>query len=434
MYGTEILLICLVVLALAGRLIEKFKTNLSSEVRRAKEENSKLKNSNQNTKLFYLIFAILLFSGLSIFWAGDKTLAFYYWLKLFEGVGLFWLIANSSRLARLPTRLDGQARGWLAYLQGLTGRPADKFKLALIASGLIQALFGLYQFLTLSSFSSKWLGLAVVDPRIPGTSVIEFLDQRWLRAYGSLPHPNILGGWLAVCLLLVVLGLFQLNKKIARQQIISKQEYALNIFYWFSAVIIFAGLVVSFSRSAWLGFGLGFGYLLFYALLKKLKTEKTALLKLSAVFIVVFTLFTFSFPYQLITTRFSFTEPLEKYSLDQRLAGYLEAKQLLEQQPVLGAGIGNYTKILQKLVPAKPGWYYQPVHNWYWLALTELGLVGFLLFAFLIFSLFKRADSFSRTLLIALLVMGLFDHYLWSLYFGVCLWWLIWGLTYNSRK
>ena len=43
-----------------------------------------------------------------------------------------------------------------------------------------------------------------------GTSVVETvgadgLGERWLRAYGGLDHPNILGGILAVALLLFII-------------------------------------------------------------------------------------------------------------------------------------------------------------------------------------------------------------------------------------
>ncbi len=37
-----------------------------------------------------------------------------------------------------------------------------------------------------------------------GTAVIEFVDGRFLRVYGSLSHPNILGGWLVLGLVAVI--------------------------------------------------------------------------------------------------------------------------------------------------------------------------------------------------------------------------------------
>ena len=84
---------------------------------------------------------------------------------------------------------------------------------------------------------------------------------------------------------------------------------------------------------------------------------------------------------------------------------------------------------LQKIKPNQWVWAYQPVHNWYLLTLGELGVMGLLLLLILLFHFFKSAGAASRSLLILLLTIGLFDHYLWSLYFGLIFVWLILALT-----
>ncbi len=393
LYGTEILLALLVILAIIVRF----------------NGHREASSAGRSEPVALTIIVIVAYSALSIIWASDKTLAAQGLLRIVEGIGLFWLVTKSTPMAH----------EWLT----------NKLKLALVFSGLIQGCLAIYQFFTQSTFAFKWLGLSLNDIREPGTSAIEFLDERWLRAYGAFPHPNILGGFLAICLLVAIMGLWQLKERIKESGEIKRQDYWLNIFYWASIVVIFTGLLFSFSRSAALALIIGFIYLTVLAVRKKMKFGLLVNLKAAMVFLVIVGLFLASFPYQLLTSRLDPQARLEKWSLQQRLTALGQAKEIVKEHPLLGVGVGNYTKVIKDKIIDAPGWYYQPVHSWYWLVITELGLVGFLLFAFLIVNLFKRTDLFSRSLIIALLIIGLFDHYLWSLYFGIMLWWLVWAIA-----
>lgn len=397
LYGTEILLASLVVLMIIRRFSRHREARLAG----------------RSDPVTLTILTIIAYSALSILWATDKALAAQGLLRIIEGAALFWLIADNVK-----------HNAWLK----------DKLKLSLIGAGLVEGALAIYQFFTQSTFAFKWLGLSFIDAREPGTSAIEFLDERWLRAYGALPHPNILGGFLAVCLLVATVGLWSLKERMRESAEIKRQDYWLNLFYWFSIVIMFAGLLFSFSRSGALALIIGFIYLTVIAIRKKMKFGLLVNLKSALVFLAIVGIFLAGFPYQLLTTRLDPTARLEKWSLEQRLTSFNQAKEMFKQQPILGVGLGNYTKIIKDKITDAPGWYYQPVHSWYWLALTELGVIGFLLFAFLIVNLWRRTDVISRSLIIALLILGLFDHYLWSLYFGVMLWWLIWSVSLDQKE
>lgn len=408
LYGTEILLAVLLVLAVIRRFSRQREP---SEARRG-------------DPVVLTALAIIAYSALSILWATDKTLAAQGWLRIAEGAVLFWLIAESVK-----------SNFWLPPSPfGLRRTSADKLKLYLIGAGLVQGGLAIYQFFTQSTFAFKWLGLSFIDAREPGASAIEFLDERWLRAYGALPHPNILGGFLAICLLVAIMGLWQLKERIKESAEITKQNYWLNLFYWFSIVIMFAGLLFSFSRSGALALIIGFIYLTVIAIRKKMKLGLMVNLKSAVVFLAIVGIFLAGFPYQLLTTRLDPQARLEKWSLEQRLTAQTQAKEIVKDHLLLGIGLGNYTKVIKDKITDAPGWYYQPVHSWYWLVLTELGIIGFLLFAFLIVNLWRGTDVISRSLIIALLILGLFDHYLWSLYFGTMLWWLVWGVSFGQKE
>ena len=398
LYGTEIILIAVLCLGLfsyvskrgRGQLVNDFKAELKS---------------------FWLLLVLLaVWSAVAIGWSADKQLAWYAWLKLVEGIGLFWLI-NKFQISNFKFQISN----------------------ILIASGLGQSILGIYQFLTQSTFAFKWLGLALNKTEELGTSVVEFADERWLRAYGSLPHPNIFGGFLAVCLVLVILNLWQLNRRLALERPVAKKHYYLNLFYWLALILIGFGLIISFSRSAWLGFGVVFIFLFFRSLFKKLKTERIVNLKAAAAFIMLAVMFLASFPPALITTRFKGQTRLERLSLIERQAALEQSRDILMTSWQLGAGPGNYLIELRRLQPDLYWWQFQPVHNVYLMVLAELGIIGLALFVLIIVFVLKNRSGYC-SLLFVLLLIALFDHYLWTLYFGAMLWWLVLAFSYKSER
>src|SRR3989338_3364958 len=106
---------------------------------------------------------------------------------------------------------------------------------------IIPCLLGWFQVLTGSSPSMKWLGLAAQNSTVLGTSVVEIGTERLLRAYGSFPHPNIFGGYLAVAIFLLFWFL------------VTKRKERVSFWLLFCLILFSSTLVITFSRSAWLG-------------------------------------------------------------------------------------------------------------------------------------------------------------------------------------
>ncbi|MBU1130789.1 O-antigen ligase family protein [Patescibacteria group bacterium] len=423
LYGTEVLLIILLLLALTRFFISpEFKFQIPNSPSASSgpvgklqiNSKSKIQNPKQFSKLlFWSIVILVIWSTLTISWSLDKGLAWYGWLKLAEGVALFWLITNQSQTTRT---IANQSRIFL-----------KTFSHALIASGVAQALLGISQFMRQTNISAnKWLGMSWLDPTETGASVIEFLDMRWLRAYGSLPHPNILAGFLVICLLLVIINLWRHDHKVTNIKEVGARRGAhlLNSFYWLSAVIIFLGLLVTFSRGAWLAFIICFASGFIYWLVKKSRIIIKLNITLLIIFCLTFAFVWVSYPTQLFTTRFNPEARLEKKSMEQRTAGYQQALILLKENSVLGLGINNYTLALYQKDSRWPGYAYQPVHDAGLLTLVELGIPSLLLFVMIIISALKKKSEYIL-LLLAILILGLFDHYLRSFYFGIMLWWLV---------
>ncbi|PIS42693.1 MAG: hypothetical protein COT24_02200 [Candidatus Kerfeldbacteria bacterium CG08_land_8_20_14_0_20_40_16] len=391
LYGLDILLLFLVIL----RIII------------GAEKKHFLISSKNSVSFWYILFGFLAIGFLSVYWAGDSSLALYGFVKLAEGIILFWLITTS--------------------VFKLT-----KISIAYVFAAVAQSLVGIYQFVFQSSFGSKWLGMNSLEIAASGTSVIETSTNRFLRAYGSFPHPNILAGFLLIGLFLII-GLYLQTKR--------KERHFLILV---GLVIIVAGFFCTFSRAAWLVFGISLFFLLGVVDPRKYFREwHRSILKLVGVVAMVFLVFALLYP-QTIITRFSLQERLEKLSISQRTNYYQDAFNLIQKHPLSGVGLNNYTLAVNYEVDSSlSGQEYQPVHNVYLLVLSELGIFGLLIFLFLIFQVLKEGwralvrRSFPNSdnwfsvylvILIAVFILFLFDHYFWTLSVGIMLFWLMVGL------
>ncbi len=170
-----------------------------------------------------------------------------------------WLLATLACLAVLGTlsalwapmpltTLYHSARLWVLLVLYLIIATTPEARGALLwgiaLSGALQAGIGIAQFVNQATFGLTDLGEVLVRPEWSGASVITVGGWRILRAYGLTQHPNVLGGFLAVATL-VGAGLVLSQR--GRRSVLAIALTGLN----------FAGLLFSFSRSAWVGLAVG---------------------------------------------------------------------------------------------------------------------------------------------------------------------------------
>ncbi len=277
---------------------------------------------------------------------------------------------------------------------------------ALFFGILFCAIIGMVQFFTQERFSSVLLGMHAAPVFEAGTSVVVDATGRWLRAYGLFAHPNIFGGSM-------VLGLF-----VCTQLLLSYTKKTTQGFLLFAGGICSVGLYLSYSRSAWLAaMVLGIALLLHIQVREKIKT-------LFLIYCVVWGILTALLPSLMLTRMFP-VRMHETASLHERIAGGEEALHLIAQAPVLGVGIGHYTQALQQYMPDMPIWYYQPVHMVPLLFLAEWGIVGLLLVAALLIYFCVSQKITQKVawsmLLVPVVPIMLFDHYLYSSFAGLLL-------------
>jgi O-antigen ligase len=380
--------------------------------------------------LWTAILALLVIIGCSAIFANRSEVVIYSVRTLLIAIILWWLVQQP----------------WVHL----------RFLLACFLGGaMLQALFGIGQFIAQSSLVSSWLGLASHDPASAGTAVVEAGGMRLLRAYGSLPHPNILGGYLAVALLVafgfylrvyddVRHGFATWTRENVRRHVEGRRWYARQAWRIVGILavltILTVGLLLTFSRSAWLGFGAGW-FVMFFSLLVlkwqwgwQLWAKWTFFLGVVATFVVLAVPSAF-------TARTTVEGRLEEQSISARQQLFTDAYDLLKLEPLRGVGYGNMVvAVYDRLSRARPNVFdYQPVHNTYLLSTVELGVIGGLVFLTLLLialrtslvSLFQQRNWVAVTSLATvccLLVIGLFDHYLWTLPAGAGLLWLVLGV------
>lgn len=385
-----------------------------------KNRKSVMQKVKKHKWIWIFVFLFLVYSALSILWSPVQEVSLYKALRLLQ-VGIFGLVLATSAL-----------RSRALYL-------------VIIAGGLVQGLWALEQFFLQIIPASTVLGIAEQNPIELGVSVIEYLDQRWLRAYGSLSHPNMLGGFLALAGI-VVSGWFfsayeQMSKFIGKWEEVTVAQ--LKPIRWqilaslSGFIFVLLGLFLSFSRSAWLGFSIGWAILFLAVVIKSKKGNRKLFVlagaKLILTGVVLFGALNFIFG-PLWATRIQGENRLAQVSATERSSLFEEAKTIIHLHPFLGVGIGAYEAVLMDLYPDKPIYTYQPVHNTWLLLWAELGIIGILLFfcwlALLLEGLKRLVDKNRRiridqailfACIISIGLIAYFEHFFWTLPFGLLL-------------
>jgi len=414
LYGVDILLL----IVLLFFIIQKILNPKSETLNKFKIQNSKFKINYY----WWIVAGLELFVFISIFFSVDTWAAVYGYFKFLFGVGLMWLIFKADY---------SKAKLILSFILGAS----------------VQALIGIWQFFSQSDFASKWLGVALHKVDVSGTSVIETIDgARFLRAYGGMDHPNILGGLLIVAMLfLILLGINSKHETLNTKQIKNSNSKIQNIIflisYYLLLIILAIGLFVSFSRTAWIGLMVGLAFFLFLAIIKRDLTKQKVILQSILVIGICFFLLFIKYE-NLVTTRFSNEASLEAKSNSERIESIDISFEIIKSNIFFGAGIGNYAINMNKMFDNFSNYIYQPVHNVYFLVLAEIGIfgflffLGFLLFVFnFLFIAFKndKIIFYKLPLLIAICAMFLLDHWWWSLHFGVFLFWFMSGLILREE-
>lgn len=275
------------------------------------------------------------FAAVNIYFATNRMVAIYMWIKVLEYTLLgFYIIQTKPKFSSA-----------ILYLS------VGVFWSSLIAIG---------QFLLQHTIGLWILGERAFTADTPGIARYGTL----LRSYATFPHPNVLGGFLAILLPLII---FQIKNK--------KQ-----IFFIVTAAFGCVALVLTFSRSAWVAFFIGLAI-----------TQK----KMRIPLCIIFAVFSLWF---VKTIR----QQDESVVVRQQLNN--SATAMFFQSPIIGKGMGNFLVELPNHLVSRQIYFLQPAHNMFFIVLSETGIVGFAIFCWL---LWRRKTP----ILAVAILLGLVDHY-----------------------
>ena len=349
-------------------------------------------------------------------------------LPIYAFISVAWAYDTIGALFSAIHLFEGYA---LAYLLWVSGVSLVSALWALVVGATATSALGLWQFFSQSTFDSSWLGLAAHPAGEAGTAVVETATGRFLRAYGSLPHPNILGAYAAV----------GLTAAMALASEIRRHRLALTA----AAVTLGAGLIASFSRSAWLAAfcALAVGLIFPRATAsKEVRRRLSPALLAAAAGIVLVAVYALP----IVVTRVSAQGRLEAKSVADRAAADLQGLEMLKRYADTGTGVGNYlpSYFLEFGLTQDP-YDVQPPHLVPILVGAELGffglavLVGFVALWWIgTLWLLRRTASptvaLTACLPIVILVASCFDHYPYDLFAGTMLTGALFGLCLKAGE
>jgi hypothetical protein len=288
--------------------------------------------------------------------------------------------------------------GWL-FLVKARSQVGNKTIVIYLAFSLIpQVLLGLIQ-VTVNSSLGLWLDWVEAPPflsrllwllgeirfnfQTPGIAQTLVGGKFRVRAYGTLPHPNILAGFFLTSLVLL-----QVYKWIGNWRKL----------VWLLSLIFSFGLLATFTRTAWLAAGIVGGYLL---------TRNRKNLLSSSMILLIFLV-------SLVLFRERWQSLIREDCLAWQERIYLSrvAIKMFFRRPLVGTGLGTFIGFLPRVTSdMRMVYLLQPVHNFFLLLLAETGIIGVLSAFFFV----CRAGSISAKtvpLYLTLFLLVLTDHYL----------------------
>lgn len=281
-----------------------------------------------------------------------------------------------------------------------------------LLAAVIQAIIGIYQFRGGSGAAHLWI-----------------LNYRYFRAFGTFGQPNPFGALMGLTLPLALgtawgylISAWQHRRELARW----KMDVALMALYGIMAGIILGGLLVSWSRGAWIGFAAAV-VVMIWLTPPKLWQGTLAMVAVGGILVGLWS--AGLLPTSVSDRITSFTEDFsgfkdmrgavindENFAVVERLAHWQAAVRMAEERPIFGVGFGNYEAAYEKFALVNWPLALGHAHNYYLNLLAETGLVGliaYLVMGLIIIRLTFRAIQQASTPIergMAVGLMGIWTH------------------------
>jgi hypothetical protein len=324
--------------------------------------------------------SLIFFIFLQVLWAKYPLLSWVWGLRVYFILSLIWYV---SRFGNLAQQLKYIINGFLIGI-------------------LAQTIISIMQFYLQKNIGLPIVVEPVISSQLAGVAKINILDNTLIRAYGTFPHPNILG--FAGVLSLLLIYALQLGRKASVLLygfiiliVSSIDHYILTSIQALSIAVLIGlqllyGVYIDFNKfnKAFLIFVLHILIILTFS-----KTAFILLLILDSIYLTRLTINSMfhveqfqnklkSMPRIILNTMalgaciILWTLPYQSIleTLSKRVLYLEDAIGIIKTNLWLGVGLGQYVVNLSN---NRELWQYEPVHNVFVLLLSELGLIGLLL-------------------------------------------------------
>lgn len=395
---------------------------------------------------YFILSLLFLWTLFSILHAESTLLFGFQAIKFLLAILLYLFISQNFKVEP-----HGQSPGHLRFLRaepaeakecthsstlrsrGLLRKRANKNRkivyIVLLLAGVLQGGIALGQFFEQGSLGLKILGEPKIGPEIIGVAKIVVAGKKVIRPYGTFSHPNVLSGFLILCLMIAILCFDNLDKifSINRRRFLKIILLAVVAFFEFC-------LVLSFTRTAWFAGAIIICiYFIKIIFTRKIKSRLPLLLVLLGVILISLLIY----PEEIFSRATLGDSGNGDLALSNRLFLNGLAFRAITQYPFLGIGKGNFVLSIAKLTPKNlEAWRFQPVHNIYLAYAAETGIPSLLLWLAFLWLTFKgkappqqkNDHQIFKLILGAFCLIGFFDHYLYDLQQGVLILWIVLGL------
>ncbi len=375
------------------------------------------KKNLKNIAFGGLIISLILICLLN---APENSFTFYNTFRLLQGIFLFLIVGKLF------------SKNFRFFLQA---------SYVIFLSGVLQALIGILQFIKQKSVGLKILGESLISPDILGVAKIEIAGEKIIRAYGTFPHPNLFAAFLFFSLI-CGLGFFFFHSKeipfknrLGILPIKTNKNKLLNIHYLSGLLLIFLGILVSYSRSVWLISLIAISIIIWKYLPRSKINYLKECLQISLykkALAILFSLGLLLAISWLVIPRLCLENcPQDKSFLLRQKYNEIAAEKI-KSSPFFGTGIGGFVLDTKKQNDTGlQEWELQPVHNLYLMIMAEIGVAGFAILITLVFYRLKNLKplkaKWNKTAVFVIsgfLLLGFIDHYFWTLPQGIIIFWL----------
>lgn len=279
--------------------------------------------------------------------------------------------------------------------------------LSILWISLFQAIIGIGQTLLGHDLGLRFLGEPVLSLSMAGVAKVGD-GVKILRSYGTALHPNVYASFLLIPFYLLIF-----------EGIISKKVLKIT-----AAAIIIIGVILSFSRAAYVG-------LLILVIWKLFKDKKPKyILGLSAIFLAMIGGLVLTKPQLIGALKDRVVPPrTDMFLIDRALM--LSNSAVFRDKLLFGVGPGMYVFELFKRVPENSlnPWQFEYPHSMPVAMALETGIP--IIIPYLYF-FYKGVRSKQGILLISIIPLVLFDHFFWTLQTGIIVFWLVLAIVLSS--